>query len=570
MAADLAPRPEPDQPTQDLLRACNQRLVELRNTRTSYWETWRDLSHYIAPNRGRYLATPNQGNRGIPKNRAIVDRTGTVAMENLASFLMSGITSPAREWFRLGVQSKRTDQDDSVRMWCSDVEQRIMLVLALSNFYNSIAQIYEDISTFGTGAMIAMPDFEDVVRFYPLTAGEYMLDQDDRLSVDTIIREYIQSAGQLVRRFGRENCSPTVQQLYDNDQLSSEVPIVHVIQPNRWRRRGATGWQGHPWVSAYYEYGQTAQGALRIEGFRRQPFIAARWTVVSNDVYGKGPGEDALPDVKSLQIAQRRYAEAVDKIVRPPMMADASMEQKLTSLLPGGMNFISGLGTSARAGISPIYTVPAQIQSLHERIGGFQSQIKSTFRNDLIQAITNMEGVQPRNDLEIQARQQEQMLMLGPMLERFHNEALSPIIEIVYDYMDAARLIPSPPKAIQGKQVTPQYISILAQAQKSVGLTSIEQLFRFVGGLIGVDPTAMDSLDPDSAIRDYANMLGSPPDVIRGKDDVAAMRKQRAAQAEQQQAGPNAMAMAQGAQTLSNTKVGQGDTALDAIMGGIQ
>ena len=455
-------------------------------------------------------------------------------------------------------------------MWCSDVEGRIMHVLAAGNFYNAVGQVYEDLSTFGTGAMIAMPDFEDVVRFFPLTAGEYLLDQDDRLSVDTLMREYIQSVGQLKDRFGLENCSITVQGLYESNQLAREVPVVHAIMPNRWQRRGAAGWQSHPWVSVYYEYGRSSEGALKIEGFAHKPFIAARWSVVSNDVYGKGPGEDALPDVKSLQLAQFRLTEATDKIVRPPLVADQQMEQRITSLLPAGLNFVPGMGQMPRPPIMPIYQVPPNLTPMSERIKEFKDTIERTFKTDLIQAITNMEGVQPRNELEIQARQQEQMLMLGPMLERFHNEGLSPIIEITYAYMDAAGLIPKPPAAIRGREVTPQYISIMAQAQKAVGLTGIEQLFRFAGGLAGVYSTIMDTLDPDAAVRDYSDMLGTPPDVIRSKDTVQQMQTKRANDQQAAASAQQAQQLAQGAQTLSQTDVGGGQNALQAISGAMQ
>jgi hypothetical protein len=562
-------RPAPPSPVADLLRDTDQRVVQMRVDRSSYWETWRDLAHFIMPNRARFLAMPNQGNRGTPKNRRIVDRTGTIAMGNLASFLMAGITSPARAWFQLGTNTPASSDSDAVRLWCAEVTKRMLTVLAAGNFYNAIGQVYEEIAAFGTGAMICMPDYEDVVRFYPLTAGEFMIGLDERLAVDTLIREYVQTVGQLVKKFGLANCSATVQGLYASNQLTREVPVIHAMMPNRAIKRGALGWQGMPWISVYYEYGQIAQGALRVEGFHVAPFIAPRWSVVSNDAYGKGVGEDMLPDVRSLQKAQLVYAEAMDKIVQPPLMGDASMEQRITSLLPGALNFVPGLGQMPNGGgIRPIYAVPANITVMAERIKAFQDMIKSTAKNDLIQAISQMEGVQPRNELEIQARQQEQMLMLGPMLERFHNEGLSPIIRVVFAYMERAGLIPPKPPEMKGQALEPSYVSIMAQAQKAVGLTAIEQTFKFAAGLVAVDPTAMDTFDSDEALREYGIMTGMPAAIIRSKDQVTAIQTERAKSAQQQQQLANMGQLAQGAQVLSQTDVGGGQNALQAIAGG--
>ncbi len=572
MARDaILDRPAVPQPVADLLRDTDQRLVQLRLDRHSYWETWRDLSHYIMPNLGRYLALPNEGNRGTPKNRRIIDRTGTIAMGRLSSFLMAGITSPARAWFQLGTNNTTVNDADPVRLWCAEVTRRMLTVLASGNFYNAIGQVYRELGTYGTGAMIAIPDFEDVVRFFPLTAGEFLLGIDERLEVNVLIREYLQNAGQLVRKFGLGACSGTVQSLYLSNQLNREVPVVHAIMPNRAIKRGAFGWQGMPWLSVYYEYGQAAQGALRIEGFPEKPFIAPRWLVVSNDAYGHGPGEDALPDIKSLQKAQLKLAELVDKQANPPLVADAAMEQRITTLLPGGLNFVPGMGQMQNGGgIRPIYQVPPNIQSLQERVKEFQDSIKSTMFNDLIQAISQMEGVQPRNELEIQARQQEQMLMLGPMLERFHNEGLSPVIRTVFSIMDRAGLIPPKPPQMRGMPLEPSYVSIMAQAQKAVGLTAIEQTFKFAAGLVAVQPDAMDTYDTDEALREYGIMTGMPAPIIRSKEQVAAIQASRAKQQQDQQTMQNGLAVAQGAKVLGDTQVGGGVNALQAIAGGMQ
>ena len=84
-------------------------------------------------------------------------------------------------------------------------------------------------------------------------------------------------------------------------------------------------------------------GFLRKRGFYEAPHIAVRWDLVSNDAYGRSPGMDALPDIKQLQQEVRRKAQAIDKSVNPPMVADIQLKNQPASLLPGGTTYIAGM-----------------------------------------------------------------------------------------------------------------------------------------------------------------------------------------------------------------------------------
>ena len=537
--------------------------MQLRTEREPWRLTWMQLAHHILPNRGRWLETPNAP-RGRQKQQEIIDRTGSKAIQRLASFLMAGITSPSRAWFRLGTGDDELDAMDEVKTWLALVEKRMANVLASGNFYNSIGVLYEELSCFGTGSMIVLRDFHDVCRFYTLTAGEFHIGLNDRLEPDALYRVYVMNTRQLVARFGADACSPTVQGFWRERRLDQEVVVVCACQPNLDQRKGALDWRGMPWTTLHFELAWE-QDFLRIEGHHEKPFVAPRWNVVSNDAYGRGPGEEALPDVKSLQLVQRRMAQAIDKLVTPPMLGDKSMENQAISLLPGAINYVPGLGE--KTGLRPVYEMPPNIQALAEKVQDLRNTIKETFYNDLILMISQMEQAQPVTAEEIRAREQEKLLMLGPMLERFHNECLSPLIDIVFGIMHRGGLVPRPPDALKGRDIKPQFISVLAQAQKAVNTTAIEQLLKLAGSMAAVWPHVVDKVDPDAAVADYGDALAVDPRIIVPQDKVDEIRQQRGqAQAQAQQA-QNAMAVAQGAQTLSKTDVGSGQNALQAMIG---
>ena len=169
---------------------------------------------------------------------------------------------------------------------------------------------------------------------------------------------------------------------------------------------------------------------------------------------------------------------------------------------------------------------------------------------------------------EIYQRNAERLQVVAPLLESFQNEGLSPAIERSFDVMMEKGALPPPPAELQGMELDVEYISPLAQAQKMVGTTSIEQGMRFVGSLMEAAPEVKDIVDFDEATRQHLNMDGVSPKIIRSEEAVAAIRKSRADQEAQAKAMEQAAVLANGAKMLSDTKVG-GGSALDVVLGGI-
>ena len=86
-----------------LLEQLERRMGALDRERQSWFQHWRELSDNILPRRGQFLSFAGQSDRGRKLNGKMLDSTGTLAARTLASGLMSGVTSPARPWFRLTV-----------------------------------------------------------------------------------------------------------------------------------------------------------------------------------------------------------------------------------------------------------------------------------------------------------------------------------------------------------------------------------------------------------------------------------------------------------------------------------
>ncbi len=543
------------------------RMAGLKVDRYSWWLHWRELADYILPRRYKWLVTPNQANRGAPINQTIIDSTGTLAARTLASGMMSAITSPTRPWFKLKLPMLADlEETDPVSIWLAQVETLMMRVFQESNFYNAMAVLYFDLVVFGTGVMIIDEDYDNVIDCYNPCAGEYYIATSGRYKQHVLFREFVNTIAQAADRFGVDNLSTSSAQQFRTGgaSLSQEVLIFGAIMPNDPAYDLGVP-SRFPYVEVYWEPNTSDPGKmLEIKPRWECPFIGPRWDVTGNDSYGRSPGMDALGDIKQLQQETKRKAQAIDKMVNPPLLADVNLKNQPASMIPGGVTYVAGLANSV--GVKPVYEVMPPIGEMTKDIQEIQSRIKEIFHNPLFTMISQLDTV--RTATEINALREEKLVLLGPVLERLENEALTPIIERTFAILSRGKILPPPPQAIQGQHLQISFVSMLAEAQRAVASSGIDKWLSVGGNLAAVDPTIMDNYDLDETVDYYAGLMAVPPKLVRQADKVAALRAQRAQQQQQTELSQQTLPAVKGAQVLSNIPMPQGGNALQAMTNG--
>lgn len=529
-----------------------KRWSMLRAERATWLTDYLDLIDYVAPMSGRFFySEANKGNK-VQRNKKVFDTTSKRSLNVLAAGLMAGMTSPARPWFRLGLADKDLMEKQEVKEWLQAVTEQMRDVFSSSNTYRALHQLYTELGAFGTGVSILMSDFDSIIHHFPLTVGEYCLATNHKGIVDTMYREFNMTVGQIVSQFGYDNASLSVRQLYDNGNYDQWVVVQHVVEPRPNRDVSKLDALNMKWKSCYYEVGgQTdPEKMLSESGFKTFRVMAARWNVTGNDVYGTGPGHDSLPDIRQLQHEQLRKGQAIDYQVNPPLQVPATLKEAGVNRLPGGVQFVDSVG--AENSIRTMFDVKLDLSALRESIIDVRQRIKGHFYEDLFLMLAN-DTRSGTTATEVAERHEEKLLMLGPVLERLHNELLDPLIDSTFEMLSEAGALPPPPQVMQGRSIKVSYISTLAQAQRAVGLTSYDRIIATVGALAGAkqDPTVWDKIDTDQIIDEYSDGLGLTPKVTRSDDVVAAMRAKREQQAQAQQAMAAADQMANTAATAS-------------------
>jgi hypothetical protein len=528
------------------------RWKRLEDDRSSWRSHWIEISDYLIPRRGRYLLE-SQNSKGRKRNTKIVDNTGGQALRTLSAGMMSGMTSPARPWFRLQTPDPEMMDAAGVKDWLGQSERIIRTLLTRSNFYNSASTIYSELGAFGTGALYRRRHPTDIVSFRPFTAGEYVIAEDEYGNVDTLGREFTMSVSQVVEQFviqrdGTEdwsNVSKAVKRLWDQKNYDERIEIIHLIQPRRMEERDLTrplDPKNKAFMDVYMEKGADGDKLLQEGGFDRFPAYCPRWDVLGGDVYGVSPGMEYLGDIKQLQHEQKRKAQAIDKMVNPPMVGSISLKGKPSTVLPGGTTYVDPQQGSQ--GFQPAYLVQPRINEMMMDIQEVQNRIQRGFYADLFAMMINSDR-RMMTATEVAERHEEKLVLLGPVLQRLNTEFLDPLIEDVFLFAYEAGMLPPPPPALEGVDLEVKYISLLAQAQEAVAAASIERTFSFAGNLSAVFPEIVDNLNADEAIRSYGEILGTSPEILRDADEVEAIRAQRR---EAQQAEQQMMQLQQGAQ----------------------
>jgi len=538
------------------------RFGQLKSERATWWAHWAELTAYLAPMQGRYFTSDR--NKGQKRYGNIYDNTASRGLSVLAAGLMGGLTSPSRPWFRLATSDPDLNAVPAVKQWLSDVTNLMLTVFQKSNTYRALHNLYRELGAFGTAACVVTEDYQDMIHLHPLTIGQYCIATNFQGRAEALYREFDMTVAQLVGEFGIDKVSESVKSMYERGTLDSWIKVVHVIEPRRDRNPKMIDAKNMAWSDIYMEMAGSDDQFLRESGHKSFNVLAPRWDVQGGDIYGNSPGMEALGDIKQLQHEQLRKAQAVDLMVNPPLQVPTSYKNRDVERFPGGITFVDTVGTTKA--IQTAYDVNLRLDYLLQDIQDVRSRINNAFYVDLFMMISQDNASTTRmTATEVAERHEEKMLMLGPVLERLQDELLDPLIDLTFNRMIDAGVLPPTPQELAGKELSVELVSMLAQAQRAVATNGVDRFMMALGQVAQFKPEVLDKLDTDKWADEYSDMLGVPPDLVVPQDQVDALRQQRAKAQQQAQQQQNALAASQTAKNLGQTPTSGGNAASDML-----
>lgn len=510
------------------LAKVRQHFAQLKQERTSWEPAWLEAQEYVAPQRGRGIrsSSSTEINSGRKDTSRRLSGVASRALGVLASGMQSGLTSKARQWFLLGHPDPELNRYQPVREWYGLVQEVLEGLFRRSNIYTAFLHTYNEMAAFGQGAVAMFSHPDKVLYCRPHTVGTYYLSCDARGEVDTFFYTEFLTAHHLVEEYGRENLPDLILSAYDTGRYNDRFEVVHgfLKYPERYDlrlRETHTVASVHFLASTYNE-----DRFLRQTGYQTWPVMTPRWDVIDQDAYGWSPTRDVIDDVKMLMAMERDAMKGTAKAANPPWRIPPEMDRRGLDTRPGALNVVSAMSEHA---VAPLFTQMPNLQQLQYKIDAVKQDIKDGYYNSLFLALLSQDNPQ-MTAREVAERHEEKLLMLGPVLERIHLELLDPAIDRAFAIAWEAGLIPPPPGELEGEPTQVEYVSILSQAQKAVGVNRIEQSVSFLGSVSQVYPEARHLLNVERTVREYSNMIGAPAIIFRNSDEYS-----KAVQAEQQQ-----------------------------------
>lgn len=501
------------------------RYKKARNTRANWDEHWFDVARYVIPNKENVYDFKTRS-KGDKKNLRLYDSSARHYNELLASALHSMLTNPSVQWFELTTGDREIDANKDVMEYLQKTVRMIHQLLNNTNFQTEIHEVYLDLGCFGTGAMLIDEHEENIINFMSRPIYQFYIEENHNGEVDTFYIEIPYTGRQLVQKYGEKNIPEKVLKVIEKDE-SKEHNVIMVVCPNEEKDNSKKDASGMLYKSIHILDKECY--ILKEGGFQEFPAVFPRWIKDSMETYGRSPAMKSLPEIKMVNAMMRTIIRAAQKQVDPPLMIpdDGFMN---FNIKPGGLNpYRSGTGNTDK--VYPIET-GGQIGLGLEMVRDTRDRIKESFFIDQLQL---REGPQ-MTATEVNARTDEHLRLLGPILGRLHFELLQPLITRIIGIMKRkGELPPNPPEALQG--ITPQvfYSSQIARAQRIAEGNNWNRFLEPVMAMAQFKPEVLDNFDSDGAFKYLAGIYGAPTETMLDEDDVESLRESRAEATAQQE-----------------------------------
>lgn len=521
-----------------------QRRAELDAPFNEIKADLQELADYFYPRSVRFLAK-NVNKTNKRRNKKILDSTPITAVRNFSSGMMSGATSPAQNWFKFKIRNYNMENDYEVKSWCAQVEKLMRDAFNASKIYTKLPIIYKQLGVFGFAALSLESDFDDIFVCKVLPIGSYRYAKNYKGQVDTFVREYSETAKNIVEQFGEDNVSDAVKNA-NKENPQGYFELIHFVMPNPNFDTTKVWAKNKKYISVYYEKGSTENKFLSESGFDKFPYVVFEAETNGEDVYPSDcPGINALPDVKQLFEMIKEYAKAIKKIVSPPLKGPAKYKDRTISTLPEAYTPDADDGGE---GVRPVHEVNPRILELSQQIETMKNTVKEHFYNDLFAMILNT-AERGRTATEVNELKEEKMVLVSPLLEQIHT-GLDLIHCWCFEEFLRVDILPEPPEQIQGGELEIEFVSTLAQAQKVQKIASMERFSTFTINLANtLDPMLRGKINGSKMIDDYADFANIDPSQINPAEYVEQMR---AAQEQKQQQQEQLAAMQQGTEMIKN------------------
>jgi hypothetical protein len=493
---------------------------------------------YVMPRKADVVTLRTKGEK---RTEVLFDSSAITANNLLAASLHGTLTSPSLPWFSIKLRDEELNKNRDVQLWLEDTGRKMYDTFNETNFNTEVHELYLDLCSIGTAAIFVEEANEGFdkngIHFNTLHIAEYYIQENVNGKVDTLYRKYKLTARQAVQEFGEKNVGEKILTAA-KEKPDQKFNFIHAVEPTEdYKRATGKSLTKLPYHSCHVC--EEDKMVVRTGGYNEFPYLVPRWSKATGEIFGRSPSYNALPDIKTLNKAVEIGLKAWAKAIDPPLLVQDDGVIGRVRTTPAGITVVRNDGAVKPLQIASNW----QITDLKEN--QLRTAIRQAFYSDQLQL---QDGPQ-MTATEVQVRYELMQRLLGPTLGRFQTEFLNPLIERVFGIMYRAKSLNEAPSIIGDTKIDIEYVGPLARSQRMEEAVAIERLYQLAMSIGQIDPSIMDNIDHDEAIRMRAKLLGVPKTIMKDINDVNDMREQRAMMQQAQQQAQLQQAQAQTALT---------------------
>jgi hypothetical protein len=551
--------------TKELANEIFQQQTEMEAIRADYEPVWQAVSDFCDPDgpsvdwsarlgSGRY---GNQASRAEERSRLVYDSTIATAADRLATGLESLITPQSEKWHGLSTAAMNDEETDEEQEWAESLRDYLFADIrysAASNFVPGIQACYLNIVRYGPAYLYSEEGFgrNVLLRYASLPVNEVFLSRNRWGEPDTFHRRYERSAKVAAQLLGYDNLPPKIQEMANDPAKCMQlVSLIQCVKRRQDRRTydlaGERVYLDSPFAS-YHVICEEEQ-IVKERSFQTFPVACFNWRRLEGDAYGISPTIKALTTVKEVNEVRRTGLRALQQVTDPPTASGGKLDD--VPVLNPGSNYPGLIDDEGRILIKPINT-GQNPQYAFEYAANRAEEIRDMLYVNLFQTLVQNPDMTATEAL---IRKEEKGELLGPagsVIQRGFAANLDRELAILEEkglYADDSRFLP--PASLAGKTVRPTYTSPLDVLRRAAEARDTIQLVGFAGEYAKAsgDPSIMDNIDGDEALKVVQAAGRSPRRVLRRQEEIDALRQTRA---ESQKAQAGAAMAAQAAQVAKD------------------
>lgn len=534
-------------------KAILDRFGQLKSQR-DVWDTqYQVIGEYISQSKQNFTDSHSAGEF---LNDFIYDSTGTFAANSASSTMLGMLWGGSA---KQAIEIMPPDDlvlDAELSNFYENMSKRAVKAMddPKANLMVALGEYMQDQLVFCTSGIGVERGKKSKLKYKAYGVQQAWLVEGEGGDVEEIWLNYNWTLNRVAGEYGVDNLSEELRKKYEKGDTSERVDILHVIRP-RDKPKAKKGALSMPYESLHIE--QESGNLLKESGYDEKPIFFVRFRKLLYETYGRGAGFDALPDIKEANETREALIIATRKTLNMPkgVFHDGIMGGGVIDTSENAITVFNSVGVSG----NPIFDIgsPPDLRGAQERMIELRESISQHFGLDRLLDFNNSQQMTLG---EAQMRNQIRMRSMANPFARQISEGLNPMVErsvnllfrmgefgVIRGSEEEQERIASgltveylPERIVQrlerGEPIYEVgYKTQATQAARAEEYIAIMEAVDFAMRAAQADPSVLDNIDLDEAMRVILEVKSITSSISRSEDEVKELREQRQAQIEQQQ-----------------------------------